>query len=397
MGDILSSDNQQLLNQEIQDFINENLDLPLEKILFYCQKNSNWNGSLIANQIHGIKKIKDKIPSWSKKESLLYPEKKSIEQCSSEATAIYKSKLAKGESFIDLTGGFGVDSFFIKQSFNRGVYCETNIDLFEIVKHNFKQLDCKVDIFNRSGIELLTDKVEKFDLIYIDPSRRNKDKKRVFKLEDYSPNIAEHVDLFLEKSDKILIKTAPFLDISQVMKSLPHLSDVHVISINNDCKEVLYLVDKNIKQETQVHCIDLAKETSFSFQYSQEQTRSSLSEPLSFLYEPNTSILKAGAFNSIATFHKVSKLHPNSHLYTSKELITNFHGRKFKVIGICKPNKKEVSKFIDNGKANISRRNFPLSTEEIRKKLKLKDGGNHYLFATTLANDKKVIIVTEKC
>jgi 16S rRNA G966 N2-methylase RsmD len=396
MDSVLNPEHQQLLSKEVQEFIQMNLGLPLEKVIFQCKKNNEWNGSLIANQIHGRNKINSKIPSWSSNKSLLFPEKISIEQCSSEATALYKSKLASGNSFIDLTGGFGVDSYFMSQSFNIGYYCELNKSLFQITSHNFRKLNCQLNTFNASGIEVLK-KIDQVDLIYIDPSRRNKEKKRVFKLEDYSPNIVENLELLLEKSNKIIVKTAPFLDIQQVLTTLPHISEIHAISINNDCKEVLYIIDKNKSDAPQIHCIDLMKKWHFSFQYSDEDNKCTISEPLNYLYEPSTSILKAGAFNSIALHHNISKLHVNSHLYTSVDLISGFQGRKFKILAICKPNKKDISKYVENGKANITKRNFPYSVQELRKKLDLKDGGRHYLFATILENDKKVIIVTEKC
>lgn len=350
----------------------------------------------IAQQVEGKQKSKNKLPAWFQKEGLLYPVRLSMEQCSSELTAQYKAQLSKGENFIDLTGGFGVDSYFISQSFSKGVHCELNSELQTIVAHNFNTLGANIRSFNKDGLKHLQKTSKQFDLIYIDPARRGIRNQKVIRLEDYTPNILDHLDLLFEKGKQILLKTAPLLDIKQVLSQLPHIQEVHVVAVNNECKEVLYLLGKENPYETQIHCVDLAKEQKFDFTFQEEERICTTSQPLTYLYEPNAAILKAGAFNSIGNIFDLHKLHPNSHLYTSDALLSNFPGRVFVIEEITKLNKKELAILLPNKKANITRRNFPLSVADIRKKIGLKEGGDKYLFATTLKDNKPTILVCSK-
>ena len=349
----------------------------------------------IAQQVEGKQKAKKKIPKFFNTSNILYPVRLSMEQCSSEETAKYKAEIIQGKRFIDLTGGFGVDTYFISQSFKKVVHCEINEELQYIAQNNFKTLASDIQSFHQNGLEYLQIVQEKFDLIYIDPDRRNENNQKVFKLSDYTPNILEHIDLLFEKGINILVKTAPFLDIKQVLNELPYVKEVHVVSLKNECKEVLYLLNYKYTGEAQLHCVNTAQ-SKYSFSYSQENETAPLSKPLDFLYEPNVSILKAGAFNSIANDFELEKLHPNSHLYTSHNLVEGFPGRTFKVSAVCKYNKKEILKHLSCKKANIARRNFPDSVVEIRKKTDIKEGGEHYLFATTLQNNKPKILLCTK-
>ena len=384
-----------LLDVEIQKFINQQLDKPAADLLFLAKQYPNWDMTSIAQQVIGKQKAKKKIPTWFNTNNILYPIRLSIEQCSSEETAKYKSKILHGKRFIDLTGGFGVDTYFINQSFKSGVYCELNEELQSIAQHNFKILGGSIQSFHQNGLDYLQNSQEKFDLIYIDPARRNEKNQKVIKLADYTPNILEHIDLLFQKADHILVKTAPLLDIKQVLKEIPSVKEIHILSLKNECKEVLYLLDKKHTSETQLHCINI-NDSKYSFSYSKENEKASLSEPLNYLYEPNVSILKAGAFNSIANDFKLQKLHANSHLYTSNKLVKEFPGRIFKINNICKYNKKEILKLLPYKKANITRRNFPSSVTEIRKKTGLKEGGEHYLFATTLKDNQPKILLCSK-
>jgi len=375
-------------------FIDQNKHLSIDRILYLASKN-NLNGIFIANQIKGKKKTKEKLPEWQQY-SLIYPTSISLEQCSSQQTAIYKSKLANGKSLIDLTGGFGVDTYYMSKSFQKTSYCEINKQLFEIVSHNFKTLNSEIETHHKSGIAFIEKVESNFDWIYLDPSRRNDNKQRVYQIEDYTPNIIEFSDLLLKKSQNLLLKTSPFLEPKDVISKLKYIKEIHIVSIKNDCKEVLYLIKKGYTGSIKIHAIDLHTKNDFSFYYEDESKKCTLSQPLQYLYEPNSAILKAGAYQSIGTQFGIYKLNPNSHLYTSNESIENFPGRRFKILATTNFNFKEVNKYIDNNKANISKRNFPYSTHEIQKKLKLKDGGENYLFATTLINNKKVIIICRK-
>jgi 16S rRNA G966 N2-methylase RsmD len=375
-------------------FIEEHQDLKLDRILYLASK-KGLDKLFIANQIKGRKKIQEKVPQWNML-PLIYPPSVSMEQCSSKKTALYKSKLVEGESLADLTGGFGVDTFFMSKSFKKTIYCELNKELFEIVNYNFNKLNCKIETHHNDGISFLEQLNENLDCIYLDPSRRNEKKQRVHQLEDYSPNIVEYFQLLFNKTSTILIKTSPFLEPKEVISKLKFIKEVHIISIKNDCKEVLYLLQKDFQESIKIHTFEIEDKKEFSFQYENESIKCQLQQPLNYLYEPNSAILKAGAYESVGTRFHLFKIHRNSHLYTSENAVDSFPGRRFKIIATTNYKRKEVEKYISEKKANISKRNFPYSVDEIRKKLKLKDGGDTYLFATTLEDNSKAIIICRK-
>ena len=388
------------LNDEFwQDFIVKNYKKPLNKLLFTLNQKLAVDSGILANQLKARQIIETKIPSWQNHKNLIFPKQLSMEQCSSEHTALYKSIICNGESCIDLTGGLGIDSFFISKSFKNTIHCEKDLELQFIAQHNFECLQAKVESNFTDGIEYLKHTNQIFDLIYIDPSRRNENNTKVVKLEQYYPNIILHLNLLLEKGKQILIKTSPLLDIKKSMEQLPQIKEIHVIAVNNECKELLFLINANSrKKQTSIICKDLLKDFTFKFDYEQEfNCKINLSLPQNYIYEPNTSILKAGAFKSIALSFELSKLHANSHLYTSENYIKEFPGRCFELNAICRLNKKEIQTAIRSKKANISKRNFPNSVNEIRKKLGLNDGGNDYIFATTLMNEKKRLLICRKC
>jgi len=386
-----------LKHKEIQDFINRQLHSTAADLMLQASKYPQWDMKAIAQQLVGKQIAKKKLPVWFKNDGILYPARISMEQCSSEETAAYKSSILKSGKGIDLTGGFGVDSYFLAKKSDSLIYCERNEDLATLVSHNFetlKQTNCEV--FVGDGIEYLKT-LDKLDWIFIDPARR-KDSQRVFKLEDCEPNVIDLKNLFFEKAEHILIKTAPLLDIRQTLSDLEGVKEVHIIAVNNDCKEVLYLLEKDFTGEAQIFCINLKKghKEEFRFAFSEErETITPYSEPLEYIYEANAAIMKAGAFKSIACKHKLYKLHQHSHLYTSKLLISDFSGRSFKVKKVLNPDKKLLAKHI-SGKANLACRNFPQKVDVLKKKLKLKDGGDDYIFATTLSDGKPKLILCSK-
>ena len=220
------------------------MDKPAADLLFLTKKYPDWNMAAIAQQVAGKQKAKKKIPTWFNTNNILYPVRLSMEQCSSEKTAKYKAEITQGKRFIDLTGGVGVDTYFMSQSFKEGVHCEINEDLQYIAQHNFKTLGSSILSLHQNGLEYLQTVQEKFDLIYIDPARRNDNNQKVVKLSDYTPNILEHIDLLFEKGENILLKTAPLLDIKQVLNEVPYVKEIHIVSLKNECKEVLYLLDQ---------------------------------------------------------------------------------------------------------------------------------------------------------
>ena len=384
-----------IFSEEKRAFIEENLNTDLNTLVLKLSK-KKWDTTAIINQIIGRKISRKKIPSWHKNPEIKYPRKLAMEQCSSELTARYKSQLFKGKKFIVLTGGIGVDSYFISQSFESGIHIEQNKELQAIVSLNFETLKTNINSYCTNGIEFLKNNNQKFDLIYLDPSRRDINKNRVYQIEDYTPNITEHIDLLFSKSNNILIKTSPFLDFSKVTSKLPNVKAIYVLSVKNDCKEVLYHLQKKFTKYISYHCCDLSTKSSFNFSEDQEYNPCQKSLPLRYIYEPNNSILKAGGFNTIGNAFELKKLHNNSHLFTSHKFISNFPGRIFKLKETLALNIKKVKKKIPSMKANITKRNFPISVKEIRKKTGLKEGGEVYIFATTLMNDKPQLLICEK-
>lgn len=355
-------------------------------------------------QIAGRQVSKTKIPSWYAIDEIIYPVHLSLEQASSEQTARYKASLVsqKSDLFVDLTGGMGVDFSFFAPKFREAVYVERNMDLSETAKHNFEQLGLKnITVRNGNGETFLSE-MPKADFIYLDPSRRDNSGQKVFRIEDCSPDLSEIKTVLREKSDSILIKYSPMLDISQAVKTLGEVAEVHIVSIDNECKELLLLLSKAAVEEPRFIAVNIKKSDKtdvFSFTVSEEQkAQISFADKLCrYLYEPNASILKAGAFKSVAKAYDVTKLHTNSHLYTSDKLIADFPGRIFEIEASCSPNKRELKPFLsETKKANIAVRNFPMSVAEIRRKTNLKEGGDVYLFATTLADERKVWIKCRK-
>lgn len=390
--------NTSILNIDIQEFINDNLNSDTTSILLKGTSFSSVETTEIVEQIQAKKRCENKLQTWFSTENIYYPKKLNIEQTSSEITAKYKSELISGETIIDLTGGFGVDCFYFSKQFKTVNHCEIDENLSQIVKHNYKQLHIKnINTINTDGIEYLKTNDEKQDWIYIDPSRRHDTKGKVFFLKDCLPNVPEHLDLLFKASKNILIKTSPLLDFSVGISELKHVRNIHVIAVNNEVKELLWVLEKGFENDIEIKTVNLKKdiEEHFNFYLSDEkQYDSKYSLPLAYLYEPNSAILKAGGFQSISKQLQVLKLHKHSHLYTS-ELQVDFPGRSFKIEKIVPYNKKEIKK-IDITKANITTRNFPETVQHIRKKFNIKDGGTVYLFFTTDLNDNKIVILASK-
>ena len=389
-----------LLTNQVQEFINNNISKNPSELALKFKEVEGVPIQYILQQIQGKQKAKSKLPLWSATPGIIFPPTLNLEQSSSEATAEYKSSLISGDTIVDLTGGFGIDTTFFSEKLQKVFYIERNKELSEIVQQNLKAFGIKnVEIHNVDG-ESFLNSIDGVDAIYIDPARRDQNNKKVFKLEDCEPNIVNLLPELLRKCSQLLIKTSPLLDIKASLKDLGRVSEIHVIAVDNDCKEVLYLIRKeNSTKDLKITTVNIQKERKQIFEFlmkDEESVTAPTSLPLNYLYEPNAAIFKAGAFNSIARHFNVFKLHSNSHLYTSEEMVENFPGRKFKITGSSKYDKKTIHRFMQSVKANITTRNFPDSVDQIRKKLGLKDGGDVYFFATTDLTNKPVIIVTEK-
>jgi len=389
------------LNEKVRTFIlkNEHAD-PFELSLKYKEV-GGVPIKEVAQQIAARKKAKLKLPTWYACDQIVYPAKVSVEQSSSDITANYKASLVEGTQFIDLTGGMGVDSWALSKKFEKGIYLEQQKELVSICKHNFNSLGvANIAFKNGTAQEFLSKNAKPFDLIYLDPARRDQNKNKVFKLEDCTPNAIEILPQLLKNAHNILIKTAPLLDIRQTLKELKNVAEVHIVSVQNECKEVLYLLNEKGSTNPLIKTINYTssgKPQQFDYYLEMEASANvQFGELKSFLYEPNSSIMKAGAFKAIAEKFSLIKLHQNTHLYTSETLHHEFPGRKFEILGSSSYSKKGFKKLVDGKKANIAVRNFPDNPEKVKKKLGLKDGGENYVFACRLFDESMAIINCRK-
>ena len=386
-----------ILHSEVQKFISANLKTEITKLIL---KGSPFKGITIqelANQIVAKQKSEKKLPTWYYTENIYYPAKISIEQTSSEVAAVHKLGLISGDSVIDITGGFGIDAHAFSKQFKKVVHCEINEQLSEIVTHNFKQLKARnVDTFAGDGLTFLKEPSQKFDCIFIDPSRRNDAKGKVFLLKDCLPYVSPKIDFLFTKTKQILIKTSPILDITNTINELKNVKKVQILAINNEVKELLFLLEEKEVDHITIEALNYQKNTlqKIEFNY-QSEAKSVYSPPLNYIYEPNAAILKSGGFHEVSEQLKIFKLHQHSHLYTSNELM-DFPGRQFIITQSMPYDKKKIKKFIGQEKANITIRNFPKSVAQIRKETKIKEGGNLFLFFTTNLDNKQIVLFCKK-
>lgn len=387
-----------LLNPEIQAFINANIGTSISKLALQKNPFPEVDWIRILNQIEAKSKAKDKLPNWFNTKNIIYPSKISIEQTSSQKTAQYKASIVSGESLIDLTGGFGVDDYYFAEKIKNVAHCEINLELSAVVKHNFDQLNVSnITCYSGDSLNTLQILNKKWDWIYIDPSRRNDAKGKVFLLKDCLPNVPENLDFYFKNTEAILIKTAPLLDISAGLSELQHVKTIHIVAIDNEVKELLWEIHKYFSGNTTIKTINITKDKSDTFEFilNEESNSSMFSLPQKYLYEPNSAIMKSGGFDAVSSYYNLNKLHKHSHLYTSTE-IKSFPGRVFEIQKIFSYNKSEMKSFLENTQANITTRNFPDSVESIRKKWKIKEGGNSYCFFTTDENNHKIVLICTK-
>ncbi|WP_316633806.1 class I SAM-dependent methyltransferase [uncultured Flavobacterium sp.] len=390
--------NTSVLSQNIQDFITQNSGPSITKLALQKNPFPEVDWILILNQIEAKSKAKEKLPTWFAAANIIYPSKISVEQTSSEKTAAYKASLISGETLIDLTGGFGVDDYYFSKKFKDIAHCEINEDLSAIVKHNFEQLGVENCSFYADDSEnVLKESNQKWDWIYIDPSRRNDAKGKVFMLKDCLPNVPESLDFYFEKTDSILIKTAPLLDISAGLSELKFVKNIHIIALENEVKELLFEIHNHYSGEIRIKTANILKEKTETFEFvlGDDSVFASYHLPQKYVYEPNSAIMKSGGFDEVSAVFDINKLHKHSHLYTSNELI-NFPGRTFEIEKVIPYSKNEMKAELANQQANLTTRNFPDTVENIRKKWKIKNGGNLYCFFTTDKNDNKIVLICRK-
>ena len=386
--------NKNILTSKIQDYLSENLRTDLITILLKPLNYEGVTNKGIAEQIEAKNKCKDKLPTWFGTPNIYYPNKLNIEQTSSEVTAQFKAGLVSGKSILDMTGGFGVDSYFFSHRMEEVYHCEMNNDLSEIAKYNFKILGrTNIHTLATDGIAFLKNLEVTLDWVFIDPSRRHDAKGKVFLLSDCLPNVPDNLNLILGKVKKVMIKTSPLLDISAGLKELDFVKEIYIIAVKNEVKEVLWILEQSYQNEVLIKTVNLSGSEIERFNFKNDEEKlahSDFSHPQEFLYEPNSAILKSGAFKTIGNAFNLCKLHEHSHLYTNSQLL-EFPGRTFKIAKTIPFNKKEIQK-LNLSKANITVRNFPMSVAEIRKKSKIKDGGEVYLFFTTNPTGEKIVI-----
>ena len=390
------------ISSETLRFIEENARADVRSLALQAKKYPQVDMAMAVVQIAGRQIAEAKVPSWYHTEGLLYPKHLSMEQCSSEATAIYKAGLVEGDSFADLTGGFGIDCSFLSRKFKQADYVERQAELCELANHNFPLLGLSIGVHNEDGVEYLK-QMQPVDCLFLDPARRDGHGGKTVAIADCEPDVSALEDLLVEKAKKVMVKLSPMLDLSLALKHLKYVREVHIVSVNNECKELLLILQKeSASSDITIHCehiVNASEHQSFSFTQEQERTSDCplATEVGAYLYEPNASILKAGAYRSLTQTYACKKLHASSHLYTSEQFIEDFPGRRFKIEAISGFGKKELKDFLQGmEKANLTIRNFPSSVADLRKRLKLKEGGEDYLFATTLADESKVIIKCRK-
>ena len=412
-----------LINEKTWEFVRQHANDDVRKLALQGAKDAEVDLQTALQQIAGRQTARRKLPSWAEVEGVIYPPHLNMEQCSSEQTARYKSQIAgKGESMVDLTGGFGVDFYWMSQGFSQRTYVEQNELLCAIAQENFRTLrhDCRVCCCDTATY--LTELCH-VSLAFLDPARRNEHGGRTYGIEDCTPNILELLPLLVQKADRILFKLSPMLDWRKAVSDLENASpngvfkvaEVHIVSVDNECKELLLLLSKEQTDGLRVVCVNGA--SSFTFlpsvgMFSSQAgnnlfpaweylTDSDLADSPLNLYEPNASIMKAGCFAELEAQFPVQQISVNSHLFLSSDEIDDFPGRKFQILSISSMNKQEIKKkfsesLVPMESANIAVRNFPMSAEQLRKKLKLKDGGDTYIFATTLASGEHKLFFCRK-
>ncbi len=370
-----------------KQFVQDHLEGDPALLFMRLRDKVNFDLSLAINQIEARRKALKKLPNWSGNFDLFFPSGLSVEQASSEETAEFKSELVKGETMNDLTGGFGVDTYFLSRNFKKATYCERNEELVDIFRYNMEVLDeHKFRIQQGDGIEILRGTSEIFDLIFVDPARRGGQNQKLYKLSDCEPDIVANWELIRSKTRSVLVKASPMMDIKQSLQELPDIQQVWVVSVKNEVKEVLLFWEKDKKiDEIAIHCVDLRPEGRQEFDFSFEKeasAESTFSEVKSYIIEPMAGILKAGGFKYFGQEYGLKKLHPNSHLYTTDGYLEGIPGRVFELISELHQPKKELKSLFPKGQVNVIARNFALSAEEIKNKFRLKDGGNDFLICT---------------
>lgn len=383
------------VNQSTLDYIRQHADEDVRQLALRGHKCPDVDLQYALEQIAGRQKARTKLPSWAAIDGIVYPPHLSMEQCSSEATARYKASIAgKGALFVDLTAGFGVDMALISQGFQKAVHVERQPQLCAISSENFRLLGLNhIEVVCGDGVAYLHT-MRHADLLFIDPARRDVHGGRTYDISDCTPNVLEILDEMLEKADRVMIKLSPMLDWRKAVADLGKVNEVHIISVDNECKELLLILSKT-KKPLRVFCVN--NDECFEVVEGISSQPRPLPQDMRYLYEPNASVMKAGCFALIEQRFGVVQLERNSHLFVSDKEILGFPGRQFLIEKRTSMNKRELKATLaDVDQANITVRNFPMSVAELRKRLKLKEGGDVYIFATTISDEGHQLLVCRK-
>lgn len=390
------------MNEQTQRFIRENANKDIRTLALSGSKYPDVDMPFALDQIAGRQTARKKIPRWAAIDDVVYPPHLSMEQCSSEQTALYKASMVEGETLVDLTGGFGVDFSFMSCGFKKSIYVERQKHLCEIADSNFGVLKLTgANVVCGDGVEYL-ETLDHVSWIYLDPARRNEHGGKTYAISDCMPDVTEIKDLLLAKADKVMVKLSPMLDWRKAVDDLGNcVSEVHIVSVDNECKELLLIMQREAA-ELKVVCVN--NDEDFVFGSSDDTFRSegvkewrSDATESTYLYEPNASIMKAGCFAELERAFGARQVERNSHLFVSEHFIEDFPGRKFRVEKVTTLNKKDIKNALDGiVKANITVRNFPMSVEQLRKRLKIKEGGSDYIFATTLMDKSHVLLLCSR-
>lgn len=381
-------------------------------------RNAEVDMPMALQQIAGWQTAQKKLPSWAAVEDILYPPHLNMEQCSSEQTARYKAKVVarnidiskSHQVFVDLTGGFGIDFSFMSRPFRKRIYVERNMELCEIARHNFQLLGLEAEIVCDNAEEYLA-RMPHANVVFLDPARRDAHGSRTYGIEDCTPNVIELLPLLKEKADTIILKLSPMLDWRKAVSDLGGVSEVHIVSVDNECKELLLVIRQDLPTAPLMVCVNgdrslrivsNVETNSFSHENSQFLPKRLIVSAVETiqrltLLEPNASIMKAGCFKEIEQMFGIQQLSANSHLFVSEHEIPDFPGRQFRIETVTSMNKQELKAALQGiERANITVRNFPMTVDSLRKKLKVKDGGEMFIFGTTMSDGSHKLLICRK-
>lgn len=387
------------MNQATADYIRNHADDDVRQLALRGTRDQEVDLVFALDQIAGRQAARRKLPSWAAIDGMTYPPHLSMEQCSSEQTARYKAGIIRGGNrLVDLTGGFGVDFSFMARGFAEAVYVERQEGLCDIASANFQLLGLEqAQVVCGDGTFFLRD-MKPADVIYLDPARRDLHGGRTYALSDCTPDVLALRDLLLEKADRVLLKLSPMLDWRKAVSDVgeQYVREVHIVSVGNECKELLLLLQRG--EGFQLVCVNDDCVFRVGAQVEdQPQEYCDDNKTYRYLYEPNASIMKAGCFAQVGRRFGVSQIAANSHLFVSVDMVSNFPGRLFQIDAVTSMNKRELKESLQGvSQANITVRNFPLSVADLRKRLKLSEGGSVYIFATTLASGDRVLFICHK-